>query len=91
MGASKWTPERREAFGRVVEAARRFVRTADEFGDDHPEACGEDMEALVSAIDAEGRAWDDGPFESVFIPHECDPGEPVVTISTGVVRATRTG
>lgn len=61
MDASKWTPERREAFKGVVEAARRFVRTADEFADDHPEACGEDYEALVNAIDAEGRTWDEGP------------------------------
>lgn len=62
MDASKWTPERREAFKGVVEAARRFVRTADEFADDHPEACGEDYEALVNAIDAEGRTWDGDDF-----------------------------
>ena len=91
MDVSKWTPERREAFKGVVEAARRFVRTADEFADDHPEACGEDYEALVNAIDAEGRTWDEGPCEPFLILPELGPDGPVVTVSTGVVRVTRTG
>ena len=84
MDTSKYTPERRAAFKRVVEASRRFVRTADEFGDDHPEACGEDMEALVSALDAEGRVWDEAPALPVALEIETvDPS------ASG--RVTRTG
>lgn len=59
MGASKYTPERRAAFVRVVQAARFFVRAVDEFGEDDRSAHG--MEELVEALDAEGRAWDEGP------------------------------
>lgn len=61
MGASKYTPERRAAFVRVVQAARFFVRAVDEFGEDDRSAHGERMEELVEALDAEGRAWDEGP------------------------------
>ena len=61
MGADKYTPERRAAFARVVRAARSFVRAVDEFGEDDRGAHGERMEELVEALDAEGRAWDEGP------------------------------
>lgn len=66
MNGPKWTPERRDAFKRVIESARRFVRTADEFAEDYPEACGEDLQALEEAMAAEGRAWDDAPMKNVM-------------------------
>lgn len=65
-GDSKWTPERRAALRRTIEAARRYVRAADEFVPEdgehfYPDALGEHADALVDAIDADGRAWDVGP------------------------------
>lgn len=60
MSESKWTPERRAAFVRVVEAARAFVRSVDEFGEDDPGATAERHEELINALDAEKRAWDEG-------------------------------
>lgn len=70
MGAEKYTPERREAFKRVVETARRFVRTADEFSEDFPEACGEDLQALEESLDEHARAWDEGPEPPVALEIE---------------------
>lgn len=61
MSASKWTPERREAFVRVVAAARAFVRSVDEFGEDDRGATAERHEELINALDAEGRSWDEAP------------------------------
>lgn len=62
----KWTPARRAALRRTIEAARRFVRAADEFVPEdganfYPDALGEHSDALSDALDAEGRAWDEGP------------------------------
>lgn len=51
----KWTPARRAALRRTIEAARRFVRAADEFV---PE---DGANFYPDALDAEGRAWDEGP------------------------------
>jgi hypothetical protein len=64
----KWTPERRAALRRTIEAARRFVRCADEFVPDdgtwfYPDALGEYGDALNDAIEAEARAWDEDPAE----------------------------
>ena len=63
MGASKYAPERRAAFVRVVAAARAFVRSVDEFGEDDPGATAERHEELIHALDAEGRSWDEGSVE----------------------------
>lgn len=63
MNESKWTPKRRAAFVRVVAAARAFVRSVDEFGEDDPGATAERHEELINALDAEVRVWDDGPVE----------------------------
>jgi hypothetical protein len=62
----KWTPARRAALRRTIEAARRFVRAADEFVPEdganfYPDALGEHSDALSDALGAEGRAWDEGP------------------------------
>lgn len=57
----KYTPERRAAFARVVQAARSFVRTVDEFGEDDFSAVSERHVELINALDAEARAWDEGP------------------------------
>lgn len=81
----KYTPERREAFKRVVDAARRFVRTADEFSDDFPEACGEDLQALEEALDDQARAWDEGP-DAPPVALEVETVEPPTS-----ERVTRTG
>ena len=62
----KWTPERLASLRRVIEAARAFVRCADEFVPDdgqhfYPGALGEYADALDRALSADGRAWDEGP------------------------------
>lgn len=70
MDASKWTPERREAFVRVVAAARAFVRAVDEFGEDDPSATAERHEELINALDAEGRVWDEGSDDPLTLACE---------------------
>jgi hypothetical protein len=46
------------AVDRIINAARRLVRTADEFWPEYPEAIGEDLEALGDAFDHYGREAD---------------------------------
>lgn len=53
--------DERAAFDRVVASARRLVRCADEFCEDYPEACGEDLQALDEAMSEYGRACDKRP------------------------------
>lgn len=85
MDESKWTPKRRAAFVRVVQAARFFVRAVDEFGDDDPGATAERHEELINALDAEGRTWDEGP-DAPPVALEVETVEPPTR-----ERVTRTG
>lgn len=71
----KYTPERRKAFGRVVHAARAFVRAVDEFGEDNFSAVSERHVELINALDAEGRAWDEGPAPPPVAP-EIETADP---------------
>lgn len=64
----KWTPARRAALARVIARARAFVRCADEFAEDYHAALEEHHAALCDALDADGRAWDDGPDAVVTLP-----------------------
>lgn len=59
----KWTAERLASLRAVIEAARAFVRSADEFvpadgSRFYPGALEEHSAALDDAILADGRAWD---------------------------------
>ena len=63
MSDAKWTRQRFDAMRATIEAARAFVRCADEFTPHdgarfYPEALDERYVALSDAMDAEGRAWD---------------------------------
>ena len=67
----RWTPARRAALRRLIEAARAFVRCADEFVPDDgtwflPGALDERTEALADALDADGAAWDDGAAPAIL-------------------------
>lgn len=81
----KYTPERRAAFARVVRAARSFVRAVDEFGEDDFSAVSERHVELINALDAEGRAWDEGP-EPPPVALEIETVDPPAS-----GRVTRTG
>lgn len=60
---TKWTRERLDAMRATIEAARAFVRCADDFvprdgSRFYPGALDEHYVALSDAMDADGRAWD---------------------------------
>ena len=62
--AQVWTDARRLAYRRVIELARVFVRTADEFTPADgsrfdPEASAQDFERLLYAIDREASLWEE--------------------------------
>lgn len=78
---TKWTPERIAALRRTIEAARRYVRCADEFvpADGSrflPDALGECGSDLVNALDADAHAWGDGD-EPAMIALRSEPLCPV--------------
>lgn len=75
----KWTPERIAALRSTIEAARAFVRCADEFvpreGEHfYPDALDEYFVALGDAIEAEGRAWDAEPATATDVSRVPCPG-----------------
>lgn len=98
---TKWTPERIAALRRTIEAARRYVRAADEFVPadgsrflpDALRECGSD---LVNALDEDARAWGDGDepatLAQVLRPEPLCPVDGFsVPASTPGARVIRTG
>lgn len=53
------------AVERIIKAARRLTRTADEFWPEHPEAIGEDLEALAGAMEHYGHEVDRIPAAQI--------------------------